>query len=548
MRKKNRYSYEADGKAGYGMDYKAEDAPGGNGGYMPEEVSGGNGGYINMSENVDDTDEELLIDDLNDLAVQLQWARQSARQSARQGAWQDPRPSARQDLGRDAGQRARRGARKDAGQIAGRDAGQDAWQSIRQGSGRIAASGRGRERGKWKRWDYAAGKGQGDGNRGEKFPETAYGGMENAEDTGTISRVKRKNRKRRKRRAVFSAFLCLAVLAALTGCFFLALENRKLQDEVQVAMAYVEEVDSITTYTEEEVQKLTKEAAAEAAERSSMEKEKEILDDIRARMESGDGTAPMLRAIYKNELVVADDGRYYFFPVVDTLKHHSYQADQFKMNEEDILEYFADGNVVSKKGIDVSKYQGDIDWKKVAGDGVEYAFIRLGIRGSSEGKLVLDSTYEANIKGALKNDIDVGVYFFTQAVTKEEAVEEAEYVIEHLKGYDVSYPVVLDVEEVETGNPRTEGMTQQDWTDVCIAFCDRIRDAGYTPMIYGNLKTFLLMLDLEQLEEYEKWFAFYQTPLYFPYEFSIWQYSSTGSVDGIKGDVDMNVSMREWGS
>lgn len=536
MRKKNRYSYEADGKAGYGMDYKsedmlsgnsgyvAEDASGGNGGYVAEDVSGGNGSYINMSENADDTDEELLIDDLNDLAVQLRWARQDARQDARRGAWQDARRDAR------------------------RDAGQDA----RQGAGRIAASGR--EQGKWKRGNaagkgqYRAEKGQGNGNRGEKPSDAAYGGWENAEGTGAISWVTRKNRRRRKRRTIFSVFLCLAVLAALTGCFVLVLENRKLQDEIQVAMAYVDKVNSVTVYTEEEVQKLTKEAAAEAAERSSMEKEKEILDDIRARMESGDGTAPMLRAIYKNELVVADDGRYYFFPIVDTLKHHSYQADQFKRNEEDILEYFADGNVVSKKGIDVSRYQGDIDWKKVAGDGVEYAFIRLGIRGSSEGKLVLDSTYEANIEGALENDIAVGVYFFTQAINKEEAVEEAEYVLEHLEGYDVSYPVVLDVEEVETGNPRTEGMTQQEWTEVCIAFCDRIRDAGYTPMIYGNLKTFLLMLDLEQLEEYEKWFAFYQTPLYFPYEFSIWQYSSTGSVDGIKGDVDMNVSMKEWES
>ncbi len=360
------------------------------------------------------------------------------------------------------------------------------------------------------------------------------------------SRITIKNRRRRKRRAVFSVCVCLLMLTAVAGCVVLAMENRHLHEEVQVAMAYVDEVNSITTYTEEEVQKMTADAAAEAAEKSSMEKEKEILDDIRTRMESGDGTAPMLRAIYKNELVVADDGRYYFFPIVDTLKRHSYQADYFQMNEDEILEYWVDGNVVSKKGIDVSRYQGDINWKKVAADGIEYAFIRLGIRGASEGKLAMDAEYEDNIEGALKNDIEVGVYFFTQALTKEEAVEEAEFVLEHLEGYDVTYPVVLDVEEVTTKDPRTEDMTKQERTDVCIAFCERIKAAGYTPMIYGNLKTFLLMVDMEQLEEYEKWFAFYQTPLYFPYEFSIWQYTSTGSVDGIKGDVDMNVSMKDW--
>lgn len=447
------------------------------------------------------TEDDIKIDDLNDPRVQMEWARQSG------GA----------ESGRGKRRRKKRAWKKKQGGIKAGD--------YEPGSGGGEAP------------DWAAVEGMQDGRE-----QRGKAGRE------AVSRVTRKNRKRQKRNTVFSAFLCVSALAALTGCFILWMENRKLHNEVQVAMAYVDEVKAIRTYTEEEVQKMTADAAAQAAEQSSMEKEKEILDDIRARMESGDGAAPMLRAVFKNELVVADDGRYYFFPISETLKRHSYQAEQFQMNENDILEYFVDGNVASKKGIDVSKYQGNINWKKVAGDGVEYAFIRLGIRGASEGNLILDATFEDNIKGALKNNVDVGVYFFTQALNKEEAVEEAEFVLKQLEGYDVKYPVALDVEEVTTDNPRTEGMTKQDWTDVCIAFCERIKDAGYTPMIYGNLKTFLLMLDMEQLEGYEKWFAFYQTPLYFPYEFSIWQYTSTGSVDGIKGDVDMNVSMKDWGS
>lgn len=354
---------------------------------------------------------------------------------------------------------------------------------------------------------------------------------------------RRKKRRRRRRGIFLPVFLCLIALASLTGCLLLVVKNRLLETEAAEAAAYMEEMKAVVSYTEDEVKSMVETAASEA----SKQKEEEILGTVREMMENGEGTSAMLRELYPEEIVVAADSRYYFFPIVDTLKHHSYVEEQFLMNEEDILEYMVDGQVASKKGIDVSRYQEKIDWKKVAGDGVEYAFIRLGIRGSSEGKLIIDETYEKNMKGALENGIDVGVYFFTQALNKEEAVEEAEFVLENLGDYDVAYPIVLDVEEITTKNPRTKDMEKQDWTEVCIAFCDRIKAAGYTPMIYGNLKTFMLMVDLEQLEDYEKWFAYYRTPLYFPYEFSIWQYTSTGKVDGIGTDVDMNISMKDWG-
>lgn len=354
-----------------------------------------------------------------------------------------------------------------------------------------------------------------------------------------------KKRKRRRRRGIFlPVFLCLIALGSLTGCLFLLIKNRLLEEEISEAAAYMEEAGDAVLYTEEEAADMVNTAVSDA----SRQKEEEILGRVKAMMENGEGTSAMLRELYPNEIVVAADSRYYFFPIVDTIPHHSYIEEQFVMNGDNILEYVSDGQVLSKKGIDVSRYQGEIDWEKVAGDGVEYAFIRLGIRGSTEGKLMLDETYEDNMEGALENGIDAGVYFFTQALNKKEAVEEAEFVLENLKGYDVAYPIVLDVEEITTKNPRTKNMGKQEWTDVCIAFCDRIEEAGYVPMIYGNLKTFMLMVDLEQLEKYEKWFAYYRTPLYFPYEFSIWQYSSTGKVNGIGTDVDMNISMKDfWG-
>lgn len=290
---------------------------------------------------------------------------------------------------------------------------------------------------------------------------------------------RKRRRKRRKNNMGMPVVLCIIALAALTGCLFLSVKNRSLENEVSEAMAYIDEVNAVTTYTEEETRKKAEEAAKKAAD----EKEEEILNDMKAMLENGDGATAMLRAFYPDEIVVAANSRYYFFPILDTLKQHSYDKEQFVRNEDNELEYLRNEAVASKKGIDVSKYQSAINWKKVAGDGVEYAFIRLGIRGSTEGKLILDETYEDNMEGALANNIDVGVYFFTQALNKEEAVEEAEFVLENLKDYDVTYPIVLDVEDVATNNARTDEMTMQDWTDVCIAFCETIKAAGYTPMI-----------------------------------------------------------------
>ena len=136
----------------------------------------------------------------------------------------------------------------------------------------------------------------------------------------------------------------------------------------------------------------------------------------------------------------------------------------------------------------------------------------------------------------------MGVYFFTQALSEEEAEEEAEFVIESIAPYKVEYPVVLDIEAVTSSNARGNGLTSDERTKYCIVFCEKIKEAGYTPMIYGNLKTFMLLLNIEELEEYDKWFAYYDESYYFPYDFKIWQYTNKGKVAGIKGDVDLNVS------
>ncbi len=355
-------------------------------------------------------------------------------------------------------------------------------------------------------------------------------------------------RKKRKQQIslITNIIFCLITLTALTGCIILLLQNYGLKNETRQTasiLAEYEERNQEYIYTQADLDTYSEEAVklAQGQERQA------VLDELKAGMESGDSTAKVLRSLFPDDVVVYSDSQYHFFPISDKLKQHSYVYDNFVLQENNEIVYVDDGDEVhSIKGIDVSRHQGGINWSKVAADGVDYAFIRCGYRGSSEGKLVEDEYFKDNIEGALDNKIDVGVYFYTQAVSEEEAVEEAEFLLDLLEPYDIAYPVVLDLEETGSDEARTSDMTREEYTKAAIAFLETIREAGYTPMIYGNLKTYMIMLDMEQLEDYDKWFAYYDTPVYFPYEFTIWQYSSKGTVDGIKGDVDMNICMKDY--
>lgn len=362
------------------------------------------------------------------------------------------------------------------------------------------------------------------------------------------------NKKRRKKHRrsenttlIGSIILCLVTLSAITLCMIMVFKYRSIQLE---NTAVLNELDTIrlereATYTQGEVEALITNAVDEAVTENTEETKQELLSSIKEKMLSGDGTVAMLQSFFTNDIVLADGGQFYFIPRSDTLQHHTYEPSQFVMDANQFMNYYQDGELVSHKGIDVSRYQGRIDWKKVAEDGVEYAFIRAGIRGYTEGEILEDETFEDNMKGASKNHISTGVYFFSQATSVEEAEEEAAFVLEKIEPYSVTYPVVIDIEAVSSKNARTAELTAEERTQYCIAFCEKVKEAGYTPMIYGNLKTFMLMLDLEQLEEYDKWFADYDDEIYYPYQFKIWQYTDSGMIEGIEGEVDMNISFED---
>ncbi len=360
---------------------------------------------------------------------------------------------------------------------------------------------------------------------------------------------RRKKKYRRSENGILlgSIILCVVTLTAITISLMLVFKYRAVQMENTVVMSELEAIrmDETVTYTQSEVDAMLDQAVAEAEQRTAETVTQEYLDQMKELLLSGKNVVDMLRYFYPDEVVLADAGEFYFFPISDELTHNTYDPAGFVPDEDQVMHYYAGGERISHKGIDVSRYQGEINWEKVAGDEVEYAFIRLGIRGYTEGAIQEDEQFEANIKGARQNDIDVGVYFFTQATSVEEAEEEAEYVLDQIAPYEVDYPVVLDVEAVANTRARTRELTKEERTKYCIAFCEKIREAGYTPMIYGNLKTFMLMLDLTQLEEYDKWFANYDEMPYYPYAFRIWQYTDKGRVDGIGANVDLNISFED---
>jgi len=323
-----------------------------------------------------------------------------------------------------------------------------------------------------------------------------------------------------------------AVAAGIALFFWISGDNVETSADVQS-----EGVETVF-YTQAEME----EKAAQLAE----EQTKLLLDQLAEGLNSGSTMVETLRPLYKDNIVVVSSGKFHFVPISDRLKKHDYRTENLQIAANGEISYMENGQVTSYKGIDVSKYNGKIDWGKVAADGVEFAFIRVGIRGyGAEGRLVEDEGFEENVENALMNGIKVGVYFFSQATTVEEAIEEAEFVKQIIAPYKIQCPVVFDVEKVADSEGRMNKLSVEDRTQMAITFCEEIEKAGYKPMIYYNMEMAALMLDLEQLEEYDKWFAYYNQDIYFPYDFKIWQYTDKGRINGIEEEVDLNIAFEK---
>ena len=238
-------------------------------------------------------------------------------------------------------------------------------------------------------------------------------------------------------------------------------------------------------------------------------------------------------------------GKYFYYQghkvyIPDNIALRDYDASLFQLDENGYMHYESD-LYTSTVGVDVSRYQGNIDWAQVKASGVDFAILRLGYRGYGTGKIVLDTYFRQNIQDAQANGIEIGVYFFSQAITPEEARAEAAYVLEMLNGRPLELPVFYDWETVEAEEGRANGLDGETVTACAAAFCRAIQDGGYRAGVYFNLQMGYHTYGLEQVRDWVWWLGEPGQHPSFYYETQLWQYDHGGTVPGISGAVDRNL-------
>ena len=235
--------------------------------------------------------------------------------------------------------------------------------------------------------------------------------------------------------------------------------------------------------------------------------------------------------------------------VLGQIAKNPYITENFKLEDGYMAYYDENGEKISHLGIDLSYHNEMVDWDKLATTGVEFVMLRCGYRGYTEGGLVKDEKFEEYAAEANRVGIKLGVYFFTQAITKEEALEEADFVLDLIKDYQIDYPVAIDTEYVsdESARTNTTEIEDEDRSEFLIAFCERIKEEGYYPVIYASENWMRRDMDLELLNQYDFWVAQYQEENDFLYDFTIWQYTEEGSIPGIDEAVDLNISLIDYG-
>ncbi len=238
-----------------------------------------------------------------------------------------------------------------------------------------------------------------------------------------------------------------------------------------------------------------------------------------------------------------------WMPALASVPKNEYQPERFIKDEATGYITYDDDYLDVMQGIDVSKYQGDIDWEQVKAAGFDFAIIRCGFRGYVTAAVSEDATFRQNVQAAHDAGLKVGVYFFSQAINAEEALEEANFVLELIKDYNIEFPVIFDWEVVidkDGDSVRTAEIQPEQLTANALVFAERIAMEGYTPMVYCNKKTAVWKYDLSMLNHIPMWYAEYSDiPTYY-YNFDMWQYSSKGQVPGIEGNVDLNISFKDF--
>ena len=229
---------------------------------------------------------------------------------------------------------------------------------------------------------------------------------------------------------------------------------------------------------------------------------------------------------------------------VDPVYTHDYSFDTYEVIDQ-YLRYRSD-TYTSQTGLDLSSHQGDINWQKVKDTGIDFVVIRVGYRGYETGLINEDQRFREYIQAAENYGFNVGVYFFSQAVNTEEAAEEAEYVLSMIKDYRISMPIAYDMEQA-SDHDRIKDLTKEERTQAALAFAKTIKEAGYTPIVYGSSSWLENEISMEDIQDTcGFWVASYtKKKLPMMHQYEIWQYSNKGRVPGISVDVDLNIYMKK---
>jgi len=215
-------------------------------------------------------------------------------------------------------------------------------------------------------------------------------------------------------------------------------------------------------------------------------------------------------------------------------------------SQNNIMKYFTNGKQISYMGVDVSKYNSYVDYNSLKNAGVQYAMIRVGARGYQSGKISMDEYFTDNIKQAAQAGLSVGLTFYSQAVTSQEAQEEAQTVISSIGSYKITYPIAFDMEHVDNDTSRIDTLTADQKTAIAKTFCDAIKKAGYVPIIYGSKEWLIKEINLSKLTDYDVWLSQNEDVPDYPYKFAMWQYSNNGTIDGISGNADLDISLIDY--
>ena len=340
---------------------------------------------------------------------------------------------------------------------------------------------------------------------------------------------------------ILSACTLSAIFLCVMMGFWVFFSDKKeeKEDPSDLVIQLSSEEPVIYTYSEEEVESMK----AEAMNEGQAQKEMEIKELLREEAEhNSPSLATILRKMFPECIVFAGDGRFYFENIDEGVPANSYKRENYVTDENGFRFYEENGTRMTSLCIDISAHQGAIDWPKVAGAGVKRAMIRAGYRGYGSGKMVEDDFAKANLEGATANNIEAGVYFFSQAITEAEVDEEVQTILDLVEPYGIKGPIAIDVEKLDDSTARGNTLSAEERTALVKRFCDKVKEAGYEPMIYGNAYSLFHMLNFKEISDYPIWFAYYSDSLYYPYQPTMWQYSNTGRVPGISGNVDLNVN------